>query len=149
MGEALEEALAEVFHILEIGFTDFTEEEAFEAGDALAIVGADLGKQPVGFAAAASAAEADGLGASGQVAEASGGTGGELAGLEEDAGLNEVEQLVPGTTVLQAELEEVFQLLLLGRSEGWGQGSHIDVCGLSVTTEPGEEGFEGWWFDTI
>jgi len=50
---------------------------------------------------------------------------------------------------LQAELEEVFQLLLLGRSEGWGQGSHIDVCGLSVTTEPGEEGFEGWWFDTI
>ena len=118
VGQAGEEALAEVFEVFEVGFADFAEEEAFEAGDALAIVGAHLGEEPVGFAAAASAAVADGGGAVGLIAEAGGGAGGELPGLEDDAGADEVQELVAGTAVLQAELEELFQLVLGGWREG-------------------------------
>ncbi len=98
VGEVGEEALAEVVEVFEVGFADFAQEEAFEAGEALAIVGAHLGEEPVGFAAAAGAAVADGGGAVGVIAEAGGGAGGELAGLEEDAGADEVLDLVDGTT---------------------------------------------------
>lgn len=48
----------------------------------------------MGFAAAARAAETDGGGALRLIAQAGGGTGGELARLEEDAGTDEVIHLV-------------------------------------------------------
>ena len=96
-GRRQEEAPAEVLEVFEVGFADFAEEEAFEAGDALAVIGAHLGEEPVGFAAAAGAAVADGRGAVGQVAEAGGGAGGELPGLEDDAGADEVLHLILGT----------------------------------------------------
>ena len=86
----------------------------------MAVVGAHLGEEPVGFAAAASAAVADGGGAVGAIAEAGGGAGRELPGLEDDAAADEVQELVAGTTVLQAELEELFEFMLGGRSEGGG-----------------------------
>ena len=97
MGQAEEEAAAEVLEVLEVGFADFAEEEAFEAGPALAIIGAQLGEEPMGFAAAARAAETDGGGADGLIAEAGGGAGRELAGLENDAGPSKVFRLIERT----------------------------------------------------
>jgi len=94
VGEALEEALAEALEVFEVGFADFAEEEAVEAREALAIVGAHLGEEPVGFTAAAGTTIADRLGAIGEIAETRGGTGGELAGLEDDAGVEEVLDLI-------------------------------------------------------
>ena len=108
--EVFKDTAAEAFKVFEVGLADLAEEEAFEAGDALAIVGAELGEEPVGFAAAAGAAIADGLGAVGLVAKPGGSAGGELAILQDDTGVGEVEELVAGTAVLEAELEEVLQL---------------------------------------
>ncbi len=95
--EAGQDALAEVVEAFDIGFGGFPEEEALEAGEPLAIIGADLGEEPVGFAGAASAAVADGGGAAGLIAEAGGGAGSELAGLKENAGADEVLDLIVGT----------------------------------------------------
>jgi len=94
MGKVAEQAKAEVLEVFEIGFADFAEEEALEARVALAIVSAHLGEEPEGFAAAAGAAVADGGGAVVLVAEAGGGAGGELFGLEDEAGIEEVADLV-------------------------------------------------------
>ena len=70
----------------------------------------------MGFAAAAGAAITDGAGATGEVANASGGAGGELAVLEDNASAGKVEELILGATVLLAELNEFFQLSLrIGR----------------------------------
>ena len=51
----------------------------------------------MGFAAAARAAETDGGGADGLIAEAGGGAGRELAGLENDAGPSKVFRLIERT----------------------------------------------------
>jgi hypothetical protein len=59
------------------------------------------------FAAATSAAIADGFGAVVAVAEAGGGAGDELGGLENDAGAGEVAGLVDGTTDAASEGEEL------------------------------------------
>ena len=90
MREPAEEAAAEVLEVFEVGFADLAQQEAFQAGEALAVVHAHLGEEPEGFAAAAGAAVADGGGAVRAVAEAGGGAGGELLGLEEHAGADEV-----------------------------------------------------------
>ena len=110
VGQLVEEALAEVFKVFEVGFADFTEQEAFEAGNALAIIGADLGEEPVGFAAAARAAVADGFGAIRLIAEARGGAGSKLAGLEDNASLGDIEELVFGTALLEAKLQGLLEL---------------------------------------
>ena len=94
-----------------------TVDPAFEARDALAVVGTDLGERPVSFAAAASAAVADGIGTVGLIAEASGRAGSQLPGLEDDTGVSEVEELVPEATLLLAKLEKLHELLLQGRVE--------------------------------
>ena len=112
MGQAGEDVLAEVFKVFEVGLADLAQEEALEARDALAVVGAHLSEEPVGFAAAASATVADGGRAVGPIAEAGGGTGRELLFQEDDAGADKVQELVAGTTVLPAKLEELLQLLL-------------------------------------
>lgn len=109
MRQLPEETLPESLEMLEIGFAHLAEEEAVETGDALAIVGAHLGEQPVGFTAAARAAVTDGGGATRPIAQSGCGTGGELAGLEDEAGGGEVAQLVLGTTELLAEPEELFE----------------------------------------
>jgi hypothetical protein len=120
VGQEVEEASAKVLEVLEVGFADLAEEETLEARDALAVVDADLGEEPVGFAPAPGAAVADGSGAVGFVAEASGRAGGELAGLEDDARLGEVEELVGGTALFQAEVEELFQFGLGDRGQVHG-----------------------------
>jgi len=93
----VEEALAKTFEVFEVGFADFTEEETVEAGDALTVVGPDLGEEPVSFAAAASAAIADGAGAVRIITEPSGRAGRKLPGLEEEAGANKVLHLIART----------------------------------------------------
>ena len=127
----MEEALAKALEVFEIGFDDFTEEKTVEARAALAIVGAHLGGEPVSLAAAASAAVADGIGTAGLIAEPGGGTGGQLAGLEDNAGAGEVEELVPGATLLQTELEELFEFVLRGLSQGVEIGWQFRAHGLS------------------
>jgi hypothetical protein len=112
VGEAGEETLAQILEVLAIGFPDFAQEEALEAGLALAIVGADLGKEPVGFATAPSAAIADGLGPVGPVTEPGDSARGELAGLQDQTSLGEVQQLVAGTALFEADLEEARELRL-------------------------------------
>src|SRR5580765_1351195 len=89
---------AQVVEIFAIGFADLAEDDGFEFGEALAIVSADLGHEPVGFAAAASAAVTDGPGTGGMVAGTGDGTSGELTGLEENVGAVEVADLVGGAT---------------------------------------------------
>ena len=64
------------------------------------------------FATAASAAVADGFGAIGKIAEPGGSAGGELPGLEDDAGIGEVQELILGTTLLQSKLKNLFELVL-------------------------------------
>lgn len=98
MGEFSQDAQAEVGEVFAIGFADFAQQEAFESGDTLAIVSADLSDEPMGFAAASSAAVADGRGAIGRIAAAGGGTGGELPGLEDEAGPQEILDLVARAT---------------------------------------------------
>jgi hypothetical protein len=94
MRQAAQQAAAEVLEVFAIGLADFAEEEAFEVREALAIVERHLGEEPKGFAAAACAAEADGGGTAGMVAEASGGAGSELLRLEKDPGVDEVFHLI-------------------------------------------------------
>lgn len=53
MREPLEETATEGFEVFAVGLADLAEEQAFESRDALAIVGAELGEEPVGFTAAA------------------------------------------------------------------------------------------------
>ena len=89
-------AATQILEVFEVGFADCAQQQAFEAGQALAIVDAHLGQQPVRFAAAASAAIADGGGAVGLVAKAGGGAGGELPGLQRDAGTDESIRSGPG-----------------------------------------------------
>jgi hypothetical protein len=98
MGKSDINAAAEVIESLEVGLADAPEEEAFEAGDTLAIVGTQLGEEPMGFAAPAGTAVADGGGAIRVVAKAGGGAGGELARLEDSAGADEIFHLVAGAT---------------------------------------------------
>ena len=82
------------------------------------LIGADLGTEPKGFAAAASAAVAEGARAVCNIAESSRGTGVELGGLEDNAGIEEVEELVLGTAVFKAELEGLSEHVFRGRREG-------------------------------
>lgn len=110
VGQPGEEALAHGFEIFEVGFADLAEEEAVEIGAALAIIGPHLGEEPVGFAAAASTAVADGPRSIGLVAEPGGGTGGELTRLQDETDVGQVEELITRTAVLQAELKKGFQL---------------------------------------
>ena len=118
MGQPGEEALAQVFKVFEVGFPDFAEEKALEAGHALAIVVAHLRKEPVGFAAAARSAVADSLGTVRLITEPGRRAGGKLPGLKDDAGLGKVEELGLGTTLLQAELKKLLQFDLHGGSQG-------------------------------
>jgi len=94
VGEAGEEALAEVLEVFEVGLADLAEEQALETRETLAVVQAHLGEEPEGFAAAASAAEADGRGAIREVASAGGGTGFQLARLQYDADAVEILHLI-------------------------------------------------------
>lgn len=102
--------LPEVAQGFEIGFTDFAEHERFETGHALAIVEADLGDEPMRFAATASTAVTDFGGAIGKVTEASRSTGGELAFLEEAAGGKEAFDLVHGAAGFNGEVNEVLEV---------------------------------------
>src|SRR5580693_81764 len=92
--ETGKEAPAEVIEAFEVGLADLAQEEAFQTRAALAIINAHLGNKPVGFAAATGTAIADGGGATGLVAEAGGGAGNELPGLEEDTGPEMIFHLV-------------------------------------------------------
>ncbi len=105
VGEGAEEASAEVFEVFHVGFANLAEEEAFQAGDTLAIVGTHLGEEPVGFAAATGAAVTDGGGAVGEVTETGRGGGEELALLQDDIGAEEVVHLITGTAGGVAEGE--------------------------------------------
>jgi hypothetical protein len=67
MGRAIEQFAAQVFGMLQVRFADFAQEQAFQAGDALAVVGAELGQQPMRLPAATGAAVAIGGGAVGAV----------------------------------------------------------------------------------
>jgi hypothetical protein len=78
---AAENFPAQIFEVFAIGFSDFSQEQAFEAGETLAIVQGHLSEHPKGFSTAAGAAKADGGGAVGLIANASGRAGGELARL--------------------------------------------------------------------
>jgi len=118
VGEAGEEALAEVLEVFEVGLADFAEEEAFEAGETLAIIEGHLGEEPKGFAAAAGAPEADGGGALGTVAKTGRSAGGKLLGLEDDPSFAEMADLVGRATVERPELEVGGQWANQG-SRGW------------------------------
>jgi len=54
--------VAEALKVFEVGFADFAEEQTFQAGHPLTVVGAHLGEEPVGLAATASAAVATAVG---------------------------------------------------------------------------------------
>ena len=95
---AVKDAAAKVFKIFAVGFADLAEQEAFEAGEALAIVEADLSDEPERLAATTSAAEADGGGAIREIAKPGGGAGGELFALRDDGPMVEVVRLVEGAT---------------------------------------------------
>ena len=107
MGEMAEDFPAVVLEIFDVGFADFAKEQDFEVGETLAIIDADLSEHPIRFAAAASAAVADGFGAIGAITETCGGAGDELGGLENDAGAGEVAGLVDGTTDAASDGEEL------------------------------------------
>ena len=98
VGEVAEEPAAEVVEVFAVGFADFAQEQALEAGEALAVIDAHLGEEPEGFAAAAGAAVADGGGAVGEVAEAGGGAGQRAGGAGERCGPWRSFGLVPGAT---------------------------------------------------
>jgi hypothetical protein len=85
---------AEIIEVFTIGFANLSEKEAFETGEALAIIEGHLSHEPKRFAATACAAESDGGGAVREVAEASGGAGRELLRLRHDAAVVEVVHLV-------------------------------------------------------
>ena len=108
--EGGQDATAEIIEILGIGFADLAQEEALEPGDALTIVRAQLGEEPVGFAAAARAAVTDGFGSVRLIAQTGGGAGGELARLEEDAGADEILHLVGGAAGLPAVPGELIRI---------------------------------------
>jgi hypothetical protein len=97
MREVTEEAVTEILEVFAVGFADLAEEETFEAGEALTIIGTELGEEPEGFAAAAGAAKADGGGAVGLITKPSSGTCGELTVLEDETGVDEVPHLIQGT----------------------------------------------------
>lgn len=86
VGQPAEDARHEVLEAFLDGAADFAQQQALEAGLALAVVHGDLGEHPVGFAAAASAAVGDLAGAVVVVGGAGGGRGDELARLEDDEG---------------------------------------------------------------
>lgn len=98
MREIFQDAQAEVAEIFTIGFADFAQQEAFESGDTLAIVSAHLGDEPVRFATAAGAAVTDSGGAVREVTQAGGRAGGQLPGVEDEAGLKEIFDLVARAT---------------------------------------------------
>jgi hypothetical protein len=80
----------------------------------------NLREQPMSLAAAARTAIADGRGTIRLIAQPGRRAGGELSGLEDDAGMGEAEELFLGTTLLQARLEELFQLVRRGWSQRLG-----------------------------
>src|SRR4051812_23749839 len=98
MRQFFEEAQPDVVEVFDVGLVGFAQNQTFEAGVTLAIVGTDLGEQPMRFAAAASAAIANPLGAAGLIAKPGGGAGGKLPRLENDVGAGEVRDLVEWTT---------------------------------------------------
>src|SRR5262249_2016482 len=108
--EVSEEALAKVLEVFHVGFAHLAEEQALEAGHALAIVGAHLGEEPVAFAAAACAAVADCGWAVGVVAEPGGSARGQLAWLEDEARAHKILHLFGRTSGLLACGEVMFQL---------------------------------------
>lgn len=73
VSQAVEEFAPEIFKMLHVCFAHLAEEEAFQFGNALAIIRAHLRQEPVGLAAATSAAEPDGGGAARPIAAAGGG----------------------------------------------------------------------------
>jgi len=95
--QSAKDAPPKVFEVFEVGFAHFSKQEAFEAGNALAIVGAHLGEQPMGFAAATSAAVADGCWAARIIAKPGGSAGCELAVLQDDACGEEILDLIART----------------------------------------------------
>jgi len=103
MVETPKSATADVVEVFEIGFADFSNEEAFEARIALAIIGADLRKEPMGFTAPAGAAVTDEGGTFGIVTEAGGSAGLELTGVEADPSAFEVDELIVRTAKALAQ----------------------------------------------
>jgi len=94
--QAGEELLAKALEMFDVGLAYFAEEQASQAGSALAIVGGHLCDEPMTFAAAAGSAEANRTQAGGgMVAAARRGAGQKLLRLENDAGAEEVLHLVP------------------------------------------------------
>jgi hypothetical protein len=105
-----EHTLTEVVKALDIGLAGLAEEQALKAGVTLAIIATHLSQEPMRFSAPASAAIPDGGGTVGQIAEAGGGTGSELARLEEDARANKVLNLIDrtaGSTGVASELSRI------------------------------------------
>ena len=90
VGNTTKEFASKVFEVFAVGFAYLAEQETFEPGKALTIVETELGEEPEGLTAAACAAEADGSWAVGMVTEPGGSAGGELAGLKQDPGANEI-----------------------------------------------------------
>jgi hypothetical protein len=72
MRQLTEEPLAQVLEVLHVRFANVPQEEALQAGQALAIVGSQLAEEPVGLAAASCATVTDGGWAVFSVTEAGG-----------------------------------------------------------------------------
>jgi hypothetical protein len=109
MLEIREHGLPEIFKPFAIGFAGFAKQQDFKARITLTIVGGDLGQEPVRFAAAPSAAEANVGGAIGEIAETSSGTGGVLAGLEDKASAGVVFELVRRATEAEGFGEDLVE----------------------------------------
>lgn len=107
MRQMSEELAPEDFEVLQVGFAHLAQEQTFETRDALAIINAELGEQPVRLTATAGATEADRRGPVRLIAEASGGAGGKLAILKDQPGAGKILQLVLGATVLQTALKGI------------------------------------------
>ena len=97
MRDGAKSVATKIFEIFAIRFANFSQQEALEAWEALAIVKAHLGDEPIRLAAAAGATEADGGRSAGMVTEARGGAGVELFGMQQSSGIDEVIHLVTRT----------------------------------------------------
>ena len=122
-----EDNAAQILEMFEVGLGGLAQEEAFEVGDALAIIQAHLGEHPERFTTATSAAESDGNGAIGKIALTGRATGGELFVLECDSGLEEVFDL----RFRAAEAEGSFEIGI--------DGEH------KISFLPGARGLSRWY----
>jgi hypothetical protein len=90
------DAAAHIFERLSASLPDFAEEERLQPGETLAVICGQLGEAPVRFPATSRPAKAEISRPVIQVTVPGQSTGLELPGLEDDAGPDEVLELLPG-----------------------------------------------------